>query len=101
MNVQMKFHLEVQKFNLITFSFSNQSVQPPKACYQSVVIPLKTMGLDSVMGPPSEQYAPIGSAMRLGHRNSMCHLVVPPDEPSRELSPTSLTWDMVSYTTIF
>ena len=36
--------------------------------------------------PLSEQHAPIGSALRLGHQNSVRHLVVPPDEPSRELS---------------
>ena len=32
-------------------------------------------------GPPSEQHALIGSALRLGNRNSMRHSVVPPDEP--------------------
>ena len=58
-------------------------MQPPRACHQSVVIPIEyVVSLSS--GPPLEQCAQIGNAQQLGHWNSVHHSVVPPDKPSCE-----------------
>ena len=92
LEVNLEVHLEVKNIQFYHFEFSSQSVRPPRACYQSVVNPIEDVVRFSC-GPKayhrnsvcqsvvlsarsSKQRAPIGSAMRLGHRNSVRQSVV-------------------------
>ena len=73
-----RFIWRLKKFELIILSFSTQSMRPPRACYQSAVIPIENVVKFS--------WGPISSALWLVYRNSVRHSVMPPDEHSPEPS---------------
>ena len=66
--VHLELHLEVKKIQFYHFQFFHPArARAPRAYHLSVVIPI-------------ENVAPIGSALRLDQRNSVCHLEVPTDD---------------------